>query len=271
LSCTAGIASAPTTRPLAIIAAALALTGCASTGAGTVEQTTSVEHPATRHRAQAERAHPNRTHAKRAHPKRAAQRHMRASAFPPPKHAQSATITGVTDGDTIELSGVGKVRLIGIDTPEVFGHTECFGRAASAFTKSVLITGRHVLYRLGLETHDRYGRALAYVWLDDGRMFNGMLAERGYATPLTIPPDDDYARLFLAAARRARLAARGLWSPSTCNGVNPSNHPGDKDCSDFKTHAEAQRWFNEHGGSATNNVDNLDGEDHDGRVCETLP
>jgi micrococcal nuclease len=42
-------------------------------------------------------------------------------------------------------------------------------------------------------------------------MFNELLAERGYATPLTIPPNVDYADRFVAAAGRARDAARGLW------------------------------------------------------------
>jgi endonuclease YncB( thermonuclease family) len=189
---------------------------------------------------------------------------------------QPSTVTHVSDGDTITLSGVGKVRLIGIDTPEVFGHTECFGRVASAFTKRVLRIGTGVRYRLGVEPRDRYGRALAYVWLDDGRMFNTLLAERGYATPMTIPPNVDYAELFVAAARRAREASRGLWSANTCNGVNPPNHAGvtgdgDKNCSDFHSHAEAQQWFDSHGGSRSNNVDNLDGSDRDGQVCESLP
>jgi micrococcal nuclease len=131
-------------------------------------------------------------------------------------------VTRVTDGDTIWLSGIGKTRLIGIDTPEVYFHTECFGRAASAFTERVLRPGTHVYYRLGVDPTDRYGRALAYVWLRDGRMFNALLAEQGYATPMTIPPNVDYADKFVAAARRARAAGRGLWSAKTCNGENPS-------------------------------------------------
>jgi micrococcal nuclease len=123
----------------------------------------------------------------------------------------TAAVTHVTDGDTIWLSGVGKVRLIGIDTPEVYGHVDCFGPAASAFTKRVLRPGTLVQYRIGREAHDRYGRRLAYVWLRDGRMFNELLAEGGYARTLTIPPNDDYAALFAAAVRRARDARRGLW------------------------------------------------------------
>jgi micrococcal nuclease len=122
-----------------------------------------------------------------------------------------AVVTKNTDGDTLWLSGIGKVRLIGVDAPEVFGQQECFGRQASAFTARVLPVGRHVRYRLGADPYDRYGRALAYLYLDDGRMFNELLAERGYATPMTIPPNVDFANRFVAAARRAREHERGLW------------------------------------------------------------
>jgi micrococcal nuclease len=118
----------------------------------------------------------------------------------------------VVDGDTLDLTGIGRVRLIGIDTPEVYGGVECYGRAASAFTGRVLTPGRRVRYRIGAEERDRYGRALAYVWLTDGRFFNELLVQRGYATPLTIPPNDDYAARFVADARRARDAGRGLWA-----------------------------------------------------------
>jgi micrococcal nuclease len=123
-----------------------------------------------------------------------------------------ATVTRNTDGDTLWLSGIGKVRLIGVDTPEVFGKTECFGHEASAFAERLLPPGTHVRYRLGVDPEDRYGRALTYIYLPDGRMFNELLAERGYATPMTIPPNVDYADRFVAAARRARKAHRGLWS-----------------------------------------------------------
>lgn len=54
-------------------------------------------------------------------------------------------------------------------------------------------------------------------------MFNQLLVDEGYATPMTIPPNVDYADGFVAGARRARARGRGLWSSSTCNGVNPPN------------------------------------------------
>ena len=75
-----------------------------------------------------------------------------------------------------------------------------------------------VRYRLGVEERDRYGRALAYVWLDDGRFLNRMLVARGFAQPLTVPPNVEYEDVFVRAARRAREAGRGLWGRPGCAG-----------------------------------------------------
>lgn len=128
----------------------------------------------------------------------------------------SARVTRHTDGDTLWLSGIGKVRLIGIDTPEVYGEVECYGRRASDFVKRLVPLGAKVRYRLGAEERDRYGRALVYVWLGDGRFLNRVLVARGYAQTLTIPPNVEYADEFAAAAKRARLRGLGLWAPDAC-------------------------------------------------------
>jgi micrococcal nuclease len=128
----------------------------------------------------------------------------------------TARVTKHTDGDTLWLSGVGKVRLIGVDTPEVYGGVECFGREASAFVERLLPLGSRVRYRLGVESRDRYGRALVYLHLEDGRFLNLVLVRRGYAQPLTIPPNVEFAGRFVAAARGARRAGRGLWARGAC-------------------------------------------------------
>jgi micrococcal nuclease len=131
--------------------------------------------------------------------------------------AHTTSVERVVDGDTVHLAGLGSVRLIGVDTPEVYGGTvECFGPEASAFAKSVLRPGVKVRYRVGTEARDRYGRLLAYVWLDDGRFFNRMLVERGYATTLTIPPNDQFAPRFAAAERSARHERLGMWRRPGC-------------------------------------------------------
>jgi micrococcal nuclease len=133
-----------------------------------------------------------------------------------PASRTSARVTRHTDGDTLWLSGVGKVRLIGVDTPEVYGKAECFGREASAFVRRLLPLGARVEYTLGVERRDRYGRALAYVYTADGRFVNLLLVRRGYAQPLTIPPNDRFAGRFVGAARRARGRQVGLWAREAC-------------------------------------------------------
>jgi micrococcal nuclease len=133
-----------------------------------------------------------------------------------PAGSVSARVTRHTDGDTLYLSGIGKVRLIGVDTPEVFGEDECFGQRASAFVERTAPLGAPVRYRLGVEERDRYGRALAYVWLRGGRFLNRLLLARGYAQVLTIPPNVEYADRFARVARRARRAGRGLWGRTGC-------------------------------------------------------
>jgi micrococcal nuclease len=135
-----------------------------------------------------------------------------------PGERTTARVTKHTDGDTLWLSGIGKVRLIGVDTPEVYGGVECYGREASGFVERTVPLGSEVGYRLGVDERDRYGRALAYVWLHDGRFLNRLLVARGYAQPLTVPPNVDYEDTFVRAAGRAREAGRGLWGRRGCGG-----------------------------------------------------
>jgi micrococcal nuclease len=127
-----------------------------------------------------------------------------------PATDSTARVVRVVDGDTLILARVGRSRLIGVDTPEVHGVAECYGRKASGYARRVL-AGQRVRYRLGTEQGDRYGRALVYLWLPDGRLFNAMLVREGYARPLTIPPNVEFADRLVALARQARRVGRGLW------------------------------------------------------------
>jgi micrococcal nuclease len=130
----------------------------------------------------------------------------------------SGRVVKITDGDTIHVAVGGrdvKVRLIGIDTPEVHKPgtpVQCFGRRATA-RNAQLIAGRDVLLRLDAETRDRYGRLLAYVYRrPDGLFVNAVLVNEGYARTLTIPPNVRFAGRFARLAQDARRAGRGLWS-----------------------------------------------------------
>ena len=127
-------------------------------------------------------------------------------------------VVRVVDGDTVELRDAGKSRLIGVDTPEVFGGQECFGREASAFAERVLPQGLRVRVERDVEERDRYGRTLIYLRLPDGRSFNELLVTEGFAVVLTVPPNVRHAERFAELARRARARAAGLWSRGACDG-----------------------------------------------------
>jgi len=143
-----------------------------------------------------------------------------------------ATIVRWTDGDTVRArlsASVVRIRLIGIDTPEVSAGERAarqaaelnrdvativaLGRVAKAAAERLAPSGAAVRMELDVQTHDRYGRLLAYLWLLDGRMVNEELVRQGYAMVLTIPPNVKYVDRFLRAQREARAAGRGLWKP----------------------------------------------------------
>jgi len=130
----------------------------------------------------------------------------------------SDTVVRVVDGDTVVLRSAGRSRLIGVDTPEVFGRPGCYGEEASEFAKRTLRPGMTVKVERDAEPRDRYGRSLIYLTLSDGRSFNELLLDEGFAVPLAIAPNVRYAGRFRELADRARHEMTGLWSPATCDG-----------------------------------------------------
>ena len=134
-----------------------------------------------------------------------------------PGDASSARVERVVDGDTVRLRGIGPVRLIGVDTPETYGgRVECFGPEASRYVKGLLPRGARVRYTVGEEPRDRYGRLLVYLYMPDGAALNYVLVTAGYATVLTIRPNDRYAKVFERAERGARFARSGMWARPGC-------------------------------------------------------
>ncbi len=151
-------------------------------------------------------------------------------------HAQ--LVERVVDGDTIVVRGVGRVRLIGVDTPETVDPrrpVEFFGREASAFTKR-LLEGQRVRLEYDRERSDRYGRTLAYVYLHDGTFANAEIVRRGYGHAYTRFPFRHLDR-FRRLEREAREAGRGLWGAESvterparrsgsARGASPARGPG---------------------------------------------
>lgn len=131
-----------------------------------------------------------------------------------------ARVTQVVDGDTVALEGVGRTRLIGVDTPE---EGRCYDNAATAFTRSRL-DGQLVRYEVGVEPEDRYGRTLAYVYRGD-EMHNLALLEGGYAKVLTIPPNDKFAARFERAERSAESTSTGRFGVCDRPRARPAPQP----------------------------------------------
>lgn len=132
----------------------------------------------------------------------------------------------VVDGDTLLLESGERVRLIGIDTPEMHESDKLYrdahrtqqdihaiqkmGRRAWEFTKN-LVEGKRVSLEFDVEKYDKYDRLLAYVYLTDETFVNAKIVEEGYASLMTISPNVKYADLFLKLYHQARENRRGLW------------------------------------------------------------
>lgn len=135
----------------------------------------------------------------------------------------TAKVTKVVDGDTIEVLVKGKIemiRLIGVDTPETVDPrkpVQCFGKEASAHTKAQLL-GKNV----GLEAdstqgeRDKYKRLLRYVFLENGVNFNKQLIHEGYAYEYTYDLAYKYQAEFKQAQIDAQKNKRGFWADNAC-------------------------------------------------------
>lgn len=134
-------------------------------------------------------------------------------------------VTWVYDGDSLKVTGVGKVRLLGIDTPEhAPSARDRFFRDRFEIPPATLrrvaeqalhfniehAKGRTVRLVFDRERKDRHGRTLAYVYLPDGRLLNRLLLEKGLAV---VYRRFDFALKedFLAAEAKARRQGVGLW------------------------------------------------------------
>lgn len=128
---------------------------------------------------------------------------------------EEVRIGRIYDGDTVELSDGRKLRLIGIDTPEL-GHgrgpSQPLAEAAFQALRTLLATSPRLRLRYDAEPHDRYQRRLAHIFLHNGASVEAALLEQGLATALVIPPNVWNLACYQAAEKRARLARRGLWA-----------------------------------------------------------
>jgi micrococcal nuclease len=131
-----------------------------------------------------------------------------------PASSGYATVTRVYDGDTLTLEGGEKVRLLGINTPEIRGRRsggEAGGQEARLWLAQ-RIQGQRVRLETDRTLRDKYGRLLAHIFAEDGTHLNLSLVEKGLATTDIFPPNLKYVEALLAAERRAAQGRRGLWA-----------------------------------------------------------
>lgn len=147
------------------------------------------------------------------------------------------TIQKVIDGDTLKVRFKGKtekIRLIGIDTPEMQVNDKAQrdarrsktdistllkqGKASRRFVRTMIKRGDRIIVVFDVQKRDRYGRLLGYVYLSDGRMLNEEIIRAGYASLLSIPPNIKYQKRFQRVYMEARKNKRGLWKEAALSG-----------------------------------------------------
>lgn len=127
------------------------------------------------------------------------------------------SVSKVFDGDTFRTTTGEKVRLLGINTPEVAHDQQAaqpYGNEAKRRLVS-LIAGKSVQLRTDKEKKDKYGRTLAQVYLRNGGWINRQLVSEGLAHVYTFVPNTYWAKALLTTEQRARNEMAGIWKSKT--------------------------------------------------------
>ncbi|MBX5318135.1 thermonuclease NucI [Staphylococcus caprae] len=133
------------------------------------------------------------------------------------KSKDKVYVERVVDGDTFVANKDGKeikVRMIGMDTPETVKPNtpvQPYGKEASNYSQKAL-THQNVYLEYDKEKNDRYGRTLAYVWINDKRMFTEELVEKGLAREKYYSPNGKYRDVLIKAQNKAKQNKVNLWS-----------------------------------------------------------
>jgi micrococcal nuclease len=130
-----------------------------------------------------------------------------------PGLVQEAVVAQVVDGDTVVLANGQKVRLLGIDAPELEREgqpADFLAHKAKQFLAE-LVEGKQVRLEYDRLRYDHYGRTLAYLFLLDGTNLSRELVCQGLAHVYTVPPNMRFREELLAAQREAISAHRGIW------------------------------------------------------------
>ncbi|MGW8310264.1 MAG: thermonuclease family protein [Thiogranum sp.] len=134
----------------------------------------------------------------------------------PPPQSHGAQIGHVHDGDTVTLDDNTRVRLIGINAPEVAHDGKpaqpLANRARDQLRALLREHGNRVTLLDGRQPQDQYGRTLAHLWLPDGTDVTAELLVKGLGWLVAIPPNTRFIECRKEAEAQARKARRGVWA-----------------------------------------------------------
>ncbi len=129
---------------------------------------------------------------------------------------ESATVKYVYDGDTVKLVDGRKIRLIGINAPEVARDgrkAENYALAARDLLRTLLSKhNNHIQLIHGKESEDHYQRLLSHLFLPDGTNLQAQLLSSGLVTAITIPPNKHFSGCYRKIEKHAFCEKKGLWS-----------------------------------------------------------
>jgi len=125
------------------------------------------------------------------------------------------SVKRVSDGDTLLLSSGEKVRLIGINTPELARKrrsAEHYAGEAKVRLKALIAaSGSKIYLQYGNETQDRHKRLLAHIYNRDGRNITEQLLNEGFGYAIAFPPNLHNFDCYQQAERVAREKSKGIW------------------------------------------------------------
>lgn len=131
-----------------------------------------------------------------------------------PEALEKTVVEYVHDGDTLRLRGGERLRLIGINTPELGRKGARAEPGADAARRRLieLIGDGRVWLQEGRDDRDRHGRRLAWAFDQQGQSLSGILLRQGYGFHVAVGPNTDYADCLAGQERLARDAALGVWA-----------------------------------------------------------
>ncbi|MCK9468900.1 MAG: thermonuclease family protein [Porticoccaceae bacterium] len=123
-------------------------------------------------------------------------------------------IERVQDGDSFIAADGRRVRLIGVNTPELGSQGragEPMSRQAKAFVDDFVRANPRLVLVPGSEPRDNHGRYLMHAYTPEGQSLEALLVAEGLGWAIAVPPNLILADCLAGLEQQARRAGRGLW------------------------------------------------------------